>query len=81
MLTKEYFLEKNILLSLAENPILENVKYVTVGRIMREGCLRRILREFILHRFKVTEMARINWGRNRKIIDMALLIKVSERGL
>ena len=48
--------------------IFENVKNVIVGRMMRDGCLVRILREFLLLTFRVETTASIVWGRNSKAL-------------
>ena len=48
--------------------ILLKVKKVTVGRIMREGCLPRIWREDLSRKFRVEKRERRNWGRNRRRI-------------
>ena len=51
--------------------ILENVKKVTVGRMMREGCLVRILKKVLLQSFSVVIMESRNWGPNNNTMVRA----------
>ena len=71
---KVNFLLKTTLDSSAQQPILilENVKKVTVGRMMREGCLVRILREVLLQSFSVVIMEDRNWGPNNNTATRAM---------
>ena len=48
--------------------ILLKVKKVTMGRIMREGCLQRIFREDLSRKFRVEKIESRNWGRNSRRI-------------
>merc|ERR1719411_1269802 len=72
-LTQVNFLLKITLDSSAQQPmlILENVKKVTVGRRMREGCLVRILREVLQQSFSVVIMESRNWGPNNNTMARA----------
>ena len=52
--------------------ILLNVKKVTLGRIRRERCLYRILREDLSRKFRVEKRARRRKGRNnRKMVTLS----------
>ena len=44
------------------------MKKVTVGRIRREGCLYRILREDLSRKFRVEKRARRRKGRNNRMM-------------
>ena len=56
----------------------EKVKKVTVGRIMREGCLYRIFREDLSRKFRVEKRERRNCGPNNRRMVMVKFRAISE---
>ena len=54
---------ENLTLLSPQHWSLENVKKVIMGRSRREGCLVRILREFLLLKSRVEMAARSSWGK------------------
>ena len=56
----------------------EKVKKVTVGRIMREGCLYRIFKEDLSRKFRVEKRERRNCGPKNRRMETARMRATSE---